>query len=117
MHYIRNNICIHANHIRESQSQLWNNFSSPRTLQRSLIRQPHCVNTPYGANSYQRIISREGEIGEKIRACHSFQNTLTSQRRTSQMIRRSPTAYESRICVLTKTLRKIFLVFQLGEIN
>ena len=33
-----NNICIHANHIREYQSQLWNNFSSLRTLQRSLIQ-------------------------------------------------------------------------------
>ena len=38
MHYTINNICIHANHIREYQSQLWNNFLSLRTLQRSLIQ-------------------------------------------------------------------------------
>ena len=75
------------------------------------------MNTVHSANSCQEFISREGEIGEKIRACHSFQNASISQRRTSQMIRRSPTAYESRIYVLTITLRKIFLVFQLGECN
>ena len=91
------------------------NFQVSEHCKGPLFRQQHCLNTPYGANSYQRIISREGEIGEKIRACHSFQNTSISQRRTSQMIRRSPTAYESRIYVLTITLRKIFLVFQLGE--
>ena len=38
MHHTHNNIRIHANHIREYQSQLWNNFSSLRTLQRSLIQ-------------------------------------------------------------------------------
>ena len=36
MHYTRNNTCIHENHVREYQSQLWNNFSSPRTFQDAL---------------------------------------------------------------------------------
>ena len=38
VHYIRTNIHIHVNHIREYQSQLWNEFLSLRTLQRSLIQ-------------------------------------------------------------------------------
>ena len=38
MHYSSNNTHIHVNHIREYQSQLWNKFSSLRTLQRSLIQ-------------------------------------------------------------------------------
>ena len=75
-------------------------FQAPEHFKMPYLKKPWDVNTPYGANSYQRIISREGKIGEKIRACHSFQNTSISQRRTSQMIRRSPTAYESRIYVL-----------------
>ena len=64
---------------------------------------------------FQRLITREGEMIQKNKRYHCFQNTSISQRRTSQMIRRSPTAYESRIYVLTITLRKIFLVFQLGD--
>ena len=74
------------------------------------LKKPWSVSTLYGAKSYQRIISRQGEIGEKIRAYHGVQNTSNSQRRTSQMIRSSPTAYECRIYVLTITLRKTFLV-------
>ena len=31
-----NNICIHANHIREYQSQLWNTFPAVRTVQDAL---------------------------------------------------------------------------------
>ena len=62
----------------------------------------------------KKFITREGEIGEKIRACHSFQNTSISQRRTSQMIRRSPTAFERRIYGLTITWQNISS-FQLGE--
>ena len=38
VHYIRTNINIHVNHIREYQSQLWNEFLSLRTLQRSLVQ-------------------------------------------------------------------------------
>ena len=36
MHYTRNNTCIHANHVREYQSQLWNNFPAVRTVQDAL---------------------------------------------------------------------------------
>ena len=57
-------------------------------------KKPRSVNRLHGANSYQRIISRQREIGKKIRAYHGVQNTSISQRRTSQMIRRSPTAFE-----------------------
>ena len=42
----------------------------------------------------KEFISREGEIGEKIRACHSFQNTSISQQRTSQMTRWSPPEFQ-----------------------
>ena len=38
MHNTRNKTRNHANHIREYQSQLWKDFSSLRTLQRSLIQ-------------------------------------------------------------------------------
>ena len=31
-----NNICNHANHIREHQSQLWNTFPAVRTVQDAL---------------------------------------------------------------------------------
>ena len=68
-------------------------------------------------HSCQKFITQEVKIGGEIREQHGFQNSSISQRRTSQMIRRSPTAYKSRIYVLTITLRKIFLVFQLGEAN
>jgi len=115
MHYTRNNTCIHANHIREYQSQLWNSFSSPRTVQRSLIQTATlCEYTLRRQFISKNYISTRRDR-RKIRTCHSFQNTSNSQRRTSQMICRSPTAYESRIYVLTITWRKLFLVFQLGE--
>jgi hypothetical protein len=58
------------------------------------LKKPRSVSKLYGAKSHQRIISQQGEIGEKIRAYHGVQNTSISQRRTSQMIRRSPTAFE-----------------------
>ena len=38
MHCTRNNTCIHANHLREYQSQLWNNFRILGTLERSLVQ-------------------------------------------------------------------------------
>jgi hypothetical protein len=38
MYNTRNKTRNHANHIREYQSQLWKDFSSLRTLQRSLIQ-------------------------------------------------------------------------------
>ena len=38
VHYIRTNIHIHVNHIREYESQLWNEFLSLRTLQGSQIQ-------------------------------------------------------------------------------
>ena len=63
----------------------------------------------------KEFISQEGEIGEKFRARHSFQNASISQRRTSQMVRRSPTADERRIYVLPQHCENILLVFQLGD--
>ena len=80
-------------------------------------RKPQRYRVVHGVISIQRLITQEGEKIQKNKRYHCFQNTSISQRRTSQMIRRSPTAYESRICVLTTTLRKIFLVFQLGEVR
>ena len=56
---------------------------------------------------FQKSISREGEIREKIRAQHRFQNTSIRQQRTSQMVRRSPTASESRIYVLPQRCENI----------
>ena len=68
MHYIRFNICIHANHIREYQSQLWKDFLSLRTLQRSLIqtatlykRLPFTTSMPDIYNSTRRDDTEEQE--------------------------------------------------------
>ena len=94
MHHTSNNTRIHANHIREYQSQLWNNFSSLRTLQRSLIQTATLhEHSPWRQFIPKIFITREGDIREKIKAFHSFQNTSTSQQRTSQMIRFFPTAF------------------------
>ena len=60
------------------------------------FRQSHCVTQFKVRYSYHILITQEVEIGEKIRAYHSAQNTLISQQRTSQMIRCSPTAFERR---------------------
>ena len=54
-------------------------------------------------------------IGRKIQGYYSVQNASISQRRTLQMIRRSPTADERRIYVLPQHCENILLVFQLGE--
>ena len=62
----------------------------------------------------KKFIIREGDIREKIRAFHSFQNTSISQQRTSQMIRCSPAAFERRIYGLTIIWQNISS-FQLGE--
>ena len=43
-----NNTCIHTNFIREYQSQLWKDFSSLRTFQRSLIQTAKlCKHNPW----------------------------------------------------------------------
>ena len=39
------------------------------------------------------FLTQQGEIGEKIRGQHGFQNSLISQQRTSQMIRWSPPGF------------------------
>ena len=43
-----------------------------------------------GSESHHTFITQQGDIGEKIRAYHSVQNTLISQQRTSQMIHCPP---------------------------
>ena len=43
-----------------------------------------------GPYPFQKFITQEADIGEKIRAQHSFQDTSISQQRTSQMIRWPP---------------------------
>ena len=48
IHHTSNNTRIHANHVREYQSQLWNNFSSLRTLQRSLFQKAAVHNIVHG---------------------------------------------------------------------
>ena len=90
IHHTSNNTRIHVNHVREYQSQLWNNFSSLRTFQRSLIQTATLCNAVHGVISIPKIyISRRRER-RKIRAQHIFQNILISQQRTSQMIRWPP---------------------------
>ena len=69
-------------------------FQAPEPFKMPYPKKPRDVNTPYGANPYQGIVSRQVEIREKIRGQHGFQNSLISQRRTSQMVRRSPSAFE-----------------------
>ena len=71
MHYIRNSICIHANHVREYQSQSWNKFLSLRSLQRSLIQTatlceytPRCQFTP--KNLYLKKERSEKKSGHAI---------------------------------------------------
>ena len=54
-------------------------------------------------------------IGRKIQGYYSVQNASISQRRTLQMIRRSPTADERRIYVLPQHCESILLGFQLGD--
>ena len=48
MHYTRNNTCIHANHVREYQSQLWNNFPAVRTVQDALSEKAVGCQAVYG---------------------------------------------------------------------
>ena len=71
IHHTSNNTRIHANHVREYQSQLWNNFSSLRTLQRSLIQTatlceytPRCQFTP--KNLYLKKERSEKKSGHAI---------------------------------------------------
>ena len=86
-----------ASHVREYQSQLWNNFSSLRTLQRSLIQTATLYNIDHGAIFIPYIHNSRRRHRRKNRAFHSFQNTSISQQRTSQMIRCSPTAFDRQI--------------------
>ena len=48
IHHTSNNTRIHANHVREYQSQLWSNFSSLRTSQRSLFQRAAVHNIVHG---------------------------------------------------------------------
>ena len=72
MHYTRNNTCIHANHIREYQSQLWNNFSSLRTLQRSLIQTANLCNTVHGAIFIPKIYKSRSRDRRKNQSTAQF---------------------------------------------
>ena len=62
MHYTRNNTCIHANHIREYQSQLWNNFQAPEHFKMPYLKKPWDVKRFIGSYWRQRCISEEGDI-------------------------------------------------------
>ena len=71
MHHSSNNSQIHANHIREYQSQSWNKFLSLRSLQRSLIQTatlceytPRCQFTP--KNLYLKKERSEKKSGHAI---------------------------------------------------
>ncbi len=111
MHYIRNTICIHANHVREYQSQSWNKFSSLRSLQRSLIQTaklceytPRCQFTP--KNLYLEKQRSEKKTGH---ATVSRIHQLVS----SEPVKWSavpPPLSKADIC-FTITLRKIFYQF------
>ena len=63
----------------------------------------------------QRLITREGEMIQKNKRYHCFQNSLISQRRTSQMVRRSPTAFEGGYMFYRNIAKNILLVFQLRD--
>ena len=81
----------------------------------SHLKKPWDVNTLYGANSYQRFISQEVRIRWEIKAQHCFQNSSISQQRTSQMVRRSPTAFEGGYMFYHNIAKNILLVFQLVD--
>ena len=96
--------CVFIQIISENISLSHGNiFHAPEPFKMPYPKKPRDVNTPYGANPYQGIVSRQVEIREKIRGQHGFQNTLISQQRTSQMVRRSPTAFEGGYMVLPIT--------------
>ena len=71
-----------------------NIFQPPEQFNMPNPRKPRSVNRLHGAKTYQRILSQQGEMIQKNKRYHCFQNSSISHRRTSQMIRRSPTAYE-----------------------
>ena len=71
-----------------------NIFQPPEQFKMPNPQKPRSVNRLHGAKTYQRILSRQGEMIQKNKRYHCFQNSSISHRRTSQMIRRSPTAYE-----------------------
>ena len=56
-------------------------------------KEPRCITESMASHSLFIFIPQEGKIGEKIKAYHSFPNTLISQQRTSQMMRWSPPGF------------------------
>ena len=72
MHYTRNNTCIHAKHVREYQSQLWNNFSSLRTLQRSLVQTATLCEHSYGAIFIPKIYKSRSRDRRKNQSIAQF---------------------------------------------
>jgi len=69
-------------------------FKSHNSARCLIRKKSQGVKGAHGASLFERFTTQEAEIGEKIRAQHHFQNSSISHRRTSQLIRRSPTAYE-----------------------
>ena len=83
MHYTRNNTYIHANHIREYQSQLRNTFSSLRTFQRSPIQTAIlCEHSPL------RHIHSKNLYLEKERSEKKSEHSIVS--RTHQLVSSEP---------------------------
>ena len=53
-------------------------FQASEHFKMSYLRKARDANTLYDANPYQRIISQQVDIRQKIRAQHCFQNSLIS---------------------------------------
>ena len=76
-------------------------------------QKPRSVNRLHGAKTYQRILSRQGEMIQKNKRYHCFQNSSISHKRTSQMIRPSPTTFEGGYTFYRNIAK--WLVSKLGE--
>ena len=113
MHYTRNKTRNHANHIREYQSQLWKDFLSLRTLQRSLIQTatlykhlPFTISMPYIYNS-----TRRDQRKNQRTAWFPESSNQTAANQSNG--RCSPTAFEVGYSVLAETWTN-FLVTNQG---
>ena len=114
MHYTRNKTRNHANHIREYQSQLWKDFLSLRTLQRSLIQTatlykhlPFTISMPYIYNS-----TRRDQRKNQRTAWFPESSNQTAANQSNG--RCSPTAFEVGYSVLAETWTN-FLVTNQGR--
>ena len=70
-------------------------FFKPQNIAKVPNSGSHIVQTPSIHHVYAiYFLTQQGEIREKIRGQHGFQNSLISQRRTSQKVSRASTVYE-----------------------